>query len=82
MVKKIEMVPSFSGVAKHVSRVQKVIAKIKQKKFVFEDVQDPRIAEYLNSSYSNETSQPIHPKMRMADVDEIKELYEAYKGAI
>ena len=32
MVKKIEMVPSFSGVAKHVSRVQKVIAKIKQKK--------------------------------------------------
>ena len=69
-----------SGVKKHVSRVQKVISKIKEKQFVFEDVQDQRIAECLKASNLNKKCKKIHPKMRVADVDEINELYEDYKN--
>lgn len=68
---------SSSGMIKHRTQVEKVIDKIKTRQFTFSDIQDTRIATVLRDAYLKQKAY-IHPKMRVKDVEEIKQLATTY----
>ena len=69
------MVASSSNTIKYTSNVQKVILKIKRKSYNFDNIQDRRIFNVLKDLYLKRINAKIHPKMRLHDVEELRDLY-------